>query len=74
MKFLVFSDLHLDRAFAWAQVLGRIGNSGNTSEPHLHIHLQDSPNDDADEGIPLYFHHYRLGDQLIERGMHTGRL
>ena len=54
------------------RVLGRIGNSGHTTEPHLHIHLQDSPNDDEGEGIPLYFHHYRLGDRLIDRGMPTG--
>ena len=25
------------------QVLGRVGNSGNSSEPHVHLHLQDSP-------------------------------
>ena len=37
---------------AAGQVLGRVGNSGNTSEPHLHIHLQDSPNGDEGEGIP----------------------
>lgn len=23
-----------------AQVIGQVGNSGNTSEPHLHIHAQ----------------------------------
>ncbi len=25
------------------QIIGRCGNSGNTSEPHIHIHLQDQP-------------------------------
>jgi hypothetical protein len=25
-----------------------------------------------DEGIPLYFYHYRLNRQIIERGMPTG--
>jgi serine/threonine protein kinase len=57
---------------ATGQVLGRIGNSGNTSEPHLHIHLQDSPTDDEGDGIPLYFHQYRLDGKIIERGMPTG--
>jgi hypothetical protein len=54
------------------QVVGRVGNSGNTSRPHLHIHLQDLPNDDEGEGVPLYFHHYRVGNKLIERGMPNG--
>jgi murein DD-endopeptidase MepM/ murein hydrolase activator NlpD len=54
------------------QAVGRVGNSGNTSEPHLHIHLQDRPDPDFAEGIPLYFHDYRVGDQFVERGMPTG--
>ena len=42
------------------QKLGRIGNSGSTSEPHLHIHHQrQNPNDVPypvlAEGLPLYF-------------------
>jgi murein DD-endopeptidase MepM/ murein hydrolase activator NlpD len=52
--------------------LGRAGNSGNSSEPHIHIHLQDSPKDHAGEGIPMYFHNYRLGSSVIERGIPTG--
>lgn len=41
------------------QQIGECGNSGNTSEPHIHIHLQRqdpdfySPN--FAEGLPLYF-------------------
>lgn len=54
------------------QVLARVGNSGNTSEPHLHIHLQDTPKLHLGEGIPLYFYDYRVGDKLVERGMPTG--
>lgn len=54
------------------QVLAKVGNSGNTSEPHLHIHLQDTPRMHVGEGIPLYFHHYRVAGQLVERGIPTG--
>jgi murein DD-endopeptidase MepM/ murein hydrolase activator NlpD len=41
------------------QPLGECGNSGNTSEPHIHIHLQrqdprETPLNFAD-GLPLYF-------------------
>lgn len=37
--------------------LGLTGNSGNTSEPHIHIHVQDSPDvlDFEASGIPLVF-------------------
>jgi murein DD-endopeptidase MepM/ murein hydrolase activator NlpD len=54
------------------QVIGKVGNSGNTSEPHLHVHLQDRPDEDIAEGIPLYFHDYKVGDRLVERGIPTG--
>lgn len=54
------------------QVVALGGNSGNTSEPHLHVHLQDTPDDGFGEGIPLYFHSYRLEGQVVERGIPTG--
>ena len=60
-----------DRVAAGDEV-GLVGNSGNSSEPHIHIHLQDSPKDHQGEGIPMYFHGYRLGDSVIERGIPTG--
>jgi hypothetical protein len=37
------------------EVLGRCGNSGNTSEPHLHYHLQDGPDIRSAEGLPAVF-------------------
>lgn len=54
------------------QVVGHVGNSGNTSEPHLHIHLQDTPEPYFGEGIPLCFHHYRLNGAIVDRGIPTG--
>jgi murein DD-endopeptidase MepM/ murein hydrolase activator NlpD len=53
-------------------VIGRVGNSGNSSEPHVHLHLQDSPRLHLGEGIPFYFHGYRLRGLEIERGMPVG--
>lgn len=32
------------------QLLGKVGNSGNTSEPHLHIHAEKDG-----KGIPITF-------------------
>lgn len=35
------------------QPLGRVGNSGNSSEPHLHFHVQDTPVLFSGTGLPV---------------------
>lgn len=37
------------------QYLGNCGNSGNSSEAHLHLHIQDGPNVIADVGVGCFF-------------------
>lgn len=54
------------------QKLGRVGNSGITSEPHVHIHLQDSPRRHLAEGIPFYFSGYCNGTTFVGQGMPNG--
>ena len=54
------------------QVLGRCGNSGHTSEPHIHIHHQRQdplkyPVNFA-EGLPLYFRDHG-GPRMPEGGL-----
>lgn len=46
------------------QVIGRLGNSGNTSAPHLHLHVMDGPSVLGSNGLPFVF----------ERLKRTGRL
>lgn len=41
-----------DRVTA-GQQLAEVGNSGNTSEPHLHVQLMDDPRPTAAAGIPM---------------------
>ena len=48
--------------------LGRCGNSGNTSEPHLHFHLQDSPVFGEGLGLPAFFNDYVADGEPVERG------
>ena len=37
------------------QVLGQVGGSGNSGEPHLHLQIQDKPTFDVeDRGIRTY--------------------
>src|SRR5699024_1052259 len=37
------------------QLLGLCGNSGNSSEPHLHFHIQNAENMNRATGIKCYF-------------------
>ena len=62
-----------DRVTA-GQMLGRVGNSGNSSGPHVHLHLQDTRRRYFGEGIPFYFHRYRHAERVIEWGMPKGGL
>ena len=50
------------------QELGRCGNSGNTTEPHLHFHLQTTPTLHEGEGLPAQFVGYRADGEDVERG------
>lgn len=37
------------------QVLGRCGNSGNSTEPHLHVQVQDGPRFEKSWGVEMVF-------------------
>ena len=46
------------------QQLGNCGNSGNSSEPHLHFHLQDRANNINAMGATSYFKNVFINDTL----------
>ncbi len=50
------------------QPIGRCGNSGNTSEPHLHFHLQDRKNFGKGNGKPVFFSNYFSNGKPVDRG------
>jgi hypothetical protein len=53
---------------AQGQKLGECGNSGNTSEPHLHYHLQNGPVFGQADGLPAQFNAYTADGQPVTRG------
>jgi hypothetical protein len=50
------------------ETLGLCGNSGNTSEPHLHFHLQDSPVFGQGDGLPITFVEYEVDGEPVASG------
>lgn len=46
------------------QVLGLLGNSGNTNAPHLHFHVMDSPSPLASNGMPYRFTNFAVTGTL----------
>lgn len=57
------------------QELARVGNSGFstfTPEPHLALHLQDSPEPHLGQAVPWRFHDYEVGGTPVEVGLPRG--
>ncbi len=48
------------------QVIGRLGNSGNSTAPHLHFHMGDAPSPLGTEGVPF------VVDGYSDLGLMTG--
>jgi hypothetical protein len=48
------------------QLLGRCGNSGNSSEPHLHFHIQDRLGFDIATGIKCYFERIYVNGKVMD--------
>jgi hypothetical protein len=46
------------------QVLGKIGNSGNTSSPHLHFHIMSGPAIFGSDGLPYAIDRFELAGQI----------
>ena len=48
--------------------VGRCGNSGNTTEPHIHVHLQNGPPPFDADGLPLQFVDFVADGRPVARG------
>jgi len=49
-------------------LLGRCGNSGNTSEPHVHYHLQNADTFGKGHGLPAPFTAFMADGEFVESG------
>jgi hypothetical protein len=59
------------------QTVAALGNSGNTSAPHLHFHLMSAPDPLMSNGLPFIFDKFRLdsrvaSDDALDRLTDTG--
>ncbi len=53
---------------AKGQVIGLTGNSGNSTEPHLHYHLQNKSSIGQGVGLPAQFRNYFANDLFVSIG------
>ncbi|WP_306353723.1 M23 family metallopeptidase [Flavobacterium sp. '19STA2R22 D10 B1'] len=57
------------------QKVGQAGNSGNSTGPHLHYHLQTTTALSTGVGLPVQFLNYYANNELKERGeLLTGQI
>jgi murein DD-endopeptidase MepM/ murein hydrolase activator NlpD len=71
-EFLVFAHfkqnsiaVHQGQKVKQGQMLGLCGNSGNSSEPHLHFHIQNIEDMNNATGVKCYFDKILVNGDLL---------
>jgi peptidase M23-like protein len=57
-------DVSLGDHVKRGQVLGKLGNTGNTSAPHLHFHLMDGPSTLGSNGLPYVIDSFEFAGEI----------
>ncbi|MGN7701168.1 M23 family metallopeptidase [Cellulosimicrobium sp. 22601] len=52
-------EVRLGQRVTTGDVVGRCGNSGNSTQPHVHVQAMDGPDAHVARGVPLAFRTYR---------------
>jgi hypothetical protein len=56
------------------EVVGRLGNSGNTNAPHLHFNVVDALRHDEAQGLPFVFEAFSyIGQTTIDQALGSHR-
>jgi len=53
------------------QVIAKVGHSGNSTEPHLHLQISNGPDPFRSRAVPVKFSHIQ-GDAIGESYLRTG--
>ena len=61
------ATVHAGEHVACGDVVGRCGNSGNSSEPHVHFQLMDHPRALIAAGLPFVFARDGARDGAVPR-------
>ncbi|MGI9115184.1 MAG: M23 family metallopeptidase [Chthoniobacterales bacterium] len=56
--------VHVGDTVKKGAVLGKLGNSGNTSAPHLHFHIMNAASVLASDGLPYVFDAFHLAGEI----------
>ena len=62
------SPVEVGQHVAVGQEVGLCGNSGRSSEPHLHFHMQNSADTDRATGLPITFQQFLQEGKRVQSG------